>query len=118
MTGEIGVVYLICFRRRYKHAGHYIGWTNSLLRRLRTHARGNPCGKAARLMVVIHEAGIEWDLVCAWEGTRDDERRLKNRHGANKFCPRCNTNPQRVSLPRVDEREIERAQTALAKAAA
>ena len=83
------MVYLIHFSTPYKHARHYIGYTQNkrtLPRRLEHHRRGS----GARLMQVVTEAGIGWDVARTWDkATRDDERKLKNRGGAARVCPVC-----------------------------
>ena len=47
-------VYLLHFDQPYKHARHYIGWTNDLAARVELHANGG----GARLMAVVSEANI------------------------------------------------------------
>jgi predicted GIY-YIG superfamily endonuclease len=88
-------VYLIHFDRRYKHAGHYIGWARDLLRRLAEHARG----QGARLMAVITEAGIGWRLARTWSGGRARERQIKKQGGASRRCPLCGVRPRIPSGP-------------------
>ncbi len=78
-------VYLLHFARRYKHAGHYIGSTNSLAERLEAHENG----RGARLLEVVHAAGIAWVLARTWEGGRQRERQLKKQRGASRCCPIC-----------------------------
>lgn len=78
-------VYLIHFSEPYKHAQHYLGYTANLDRRLAEHRHGH----GARLLEVIDGAGIPWTLARTWDGGRDLERRLKNRHGARQLCPIC-----------------------------
>lgn len=81
-----GTVYLIHFDRRYRHAGHYTGWTEGELEaRLSEHRAGT----GARLMEVIKAAGIGWTVARTWEGTRHLERALKRRGGAARHCPIC-----------------------------
>jgi predicted GIY-YIG superfamily endonuclease len=36
----VGTVYLLHFTRPYRHAGHYVGFTTDLARRLRQHRAG------------------------------------------------------------------------------
>jgi hypothetical protein len=88
------VVYLIHFHRSYAHARHYVGFVDGgpdrLAERIERHRRGD----GARLMEVVTEAGIGWDVVRTWDGGRDLERKLKNRHGAGRFCPCCNNRPK------------------------
>jgi hypothetical protein len=78
-------VYLIHFNRSYRHAKHYLGYSENLDKRITDHL----CGMGARLMEVITSEGIEWKVVRTWEGDRKLERRLKNRKEAPKLCPVC-----------------------------
>jgi predicted GIY-YIG superfamily endonuclease len=80
-----GTVYLLHFERKYKHAGHYMGWSENLTGRLDAHASG----EGSRLMQVLRDAGIGFACVRTWSGTRNDERRLKNRKEAPRLCPVC-----------------------------
>lgn len=64
---------------------HYLGSTENLPARLQAHANG----RGARLMEVVTERGIDWDLARTWNGGRDLERRLKARKGAPRLCPVC-----------------------------
>jgi predicted GIY-YIG superfamily endonuclease len=80
-----GGVYLIHFDRRYKHAGHYVGYANNIEGRVAHHRRGS----GANLMRVVNEAGITWSVARVWEGaSRTFERRCKNR-AATMLCPVC-----------------------------
>jgi predicted GIY-YIG superfamily endonuclease len=78
-------VYLIHFNRRFKHAGHYLGFSTDLDKRITDHL----CGMGARLMEVVTEAKIEWKVARTWSGDRKLERRLKNRKEAPALCPLC-----------------------------
>lgn len=80
-----GTVYLLHFETRYKHAGHYTGWTPDLDARLDDHA----AGRGARLTAVVREAGIGWVLSRTWEADRNFERQLKRRGSATRHCPVC-----------------------------
>jgi predicted GIY-YIG superfamily endonuclease len=82
---KISSHYLLHFHQRYRHAGHYIGSSNNLAKRLQEHASG----RGARLLAVIHAAGISWVLARTWEGGRERERQLKKQAGASRFCPLC-----------------------------
>jgi predicted GIY-YIG superfamily endonuclease len=88
-TGPLGVVYMLHFHRPYRHARHYVGWTEDLLDRLDQHA----AGRGARLVAVILQAGIGFTLVRVCEGTRRTERAIKNDGGAVRFCPACTSHP-------------------------
>jgi predicted GIY-YIG superfamily endonuclease len=93
MKNEPGTVYLIHFTFPYqartgagiKRVQHYTGWATDLLARLAEHRSG----KGARLMQVIHEAGIPWEVARTWPGDRNLERRLKRRKKARCLCPIC-----------------------------
>jgi predicted GIY-YIG superfamily endonuclease len=89
-TSPVGVIYLLHFERRYRHAGHYTGWAADLHQRLAEHA----AGQGARLLAVVKEAGISWSLARTWTGTRSDERALKRRGGASRRCPACGVTPR------------------------
>ena len=77
-----GTIYLIHFSRPYqaqsgkgeKQVSHYLGWAKNLPARI-AHHRAN---RGARLIAVINEAGIEWEVVRTWQGDKNEERRLKN----------------------------------------
>lgn len=87
------MLYLIHADRKYFHAQHYLGFTNNLDRRLDDHILGN----GARLVEVYNEHGIHWRVVRVWpEGSRTDERRLKQQKHGPRLCPVCNP---RLNLP-------------------
>lgn len=82
-----GVIYLLHFHAPYRHARHYTGWTRDLPGRLAEHGTGN----GARLLAVVHHAGIGWTLARTWPGSRSRERALKRQGGASRRCPLCRT---------------------------
>jgi predicted GIY-YIG superfamily endonuclease len=84
-------IYLLHFSKPYRHAKHYIGFTKDLPARLEAHASG----KGARLLEVITEAGLTFQLARTWKGTRKTERRIKNRGGAARICPLCDAHAMR-----------------------
>lgn len=84
-AGQAGTIYLLHFGRPYKHARHYTGWTDDLPARLARHAAGD----GARLLAVVHAAGITWQLARTWEGPRARERQIKRQGGAARHCPLC-----------------------------
>jgi hypothetical protein len=97
MSKRFGIIYLLHFETRYKHAGHYLGYVDSDLdRRLIAHERGF----GANLMRVIRNAGINFALARTWNGDRARERRLKKQGGASRFCPLC-----KQHLARIDHRD-------------
>ena len=106
----IGIIYLIHFDRPIGDlanprgfASHYTGWTLDLPARLVDHA----AGRGARLMEVVGEQGIGWQLARIWIGTRTRERSLKQR-GATRRCPVCQLAPLGLQPPRpVDPLAVE-----------
>ncbi len=92
-------VYLLHFSRPYVGAQrnpnakrvqvvkHYIGYAKGDPQtRIEQHQQGH----GARLTQVAVHAGIELVTACVWmNGTRKDERKLKNRKNAAKLCPYC-----------------------------
>lgn len=88
-------VYLIHFDEPYHHARHYIGYADDVYKRIHKHETGN----GARLMEVITEAGISWQVAHVWWGMdRTFERALKNKKHASRFCPICQQEIQ-LELP-------------------
>lgn len=85
-----GTIYLLHFSRRYRHAGHYTGWTTDLDARLAEHR----AGRGARLITVITMAGITFTLARTRPGTRADERAIKRSGGAARYCPICTPSPR------------------------
>jgi hypothetical protein len=76
-------------------------WTLDLCGRLGDHAAGKgPNDGGARLVQVVRQAGIGFQLVRVWEGTRGLERSLKRRGGAARRCPVCRLQALGLTLPR------------------
>jgi len=83
-----GTIYLLHFDKPYRHARHYLGWTEGdcLDDRMKTHRSG----RGSKLMSAINQAGIDFTIARLWSGTRHDERKLKNGKNAGKWlCPIC-----------------------------
>lgn len=79
-------VYLLHFSRKYHHAQHYIGWAKKVKKRVEHHRNGT----GARLMQVIVQAGIDFEVAREWDdGDKTFERRLKKQKKASKLCPIC-----------------------------
>ena len=79
-------VYLIHFEQPYKHARHYLGYSDNLAARIAAHEHGN----GARLMSVISRNDIRWVVARVWpNGGPDLERKLKRHHGSCDLCPIC-----------------------------
>jgi hypothetical protein len=98
----VGIIYLIHFdqpigdlRNPRGFASHYTGWTLDLPARLIDHA----AGRGARLMQVVGERGIGWQLARIWTGTRTRERSLKRSGGAARRCPACQLTRLGLALP-------------------
>lgn len=83
------MIYLLHFEPPYKHARHYIGFTEDedLDSRLNRHMKG----QGSRLVKVAIAAGCDVLLARFWPaGTRTEERKLKNQKNAPRLCPKCN----------------------------
>lgn len=81
------IIYLLHFNTPYRHARHYLGCTSRALgARLQEHASGN----GARLVEVITQAGITWQVARTWTGPWSLEKRLKRWHNSPELCPICN----------------------------
>jgi len=96
----VGVIYLLHFvdpatgeHKRFRHAGHYLGWTHDLSARMARHGTYD----GAKLMRHVRAAGIEWQVARLWTGTRKHERRLKTR-GQTRYCPLCGCRPARSQM--------------------
>lgn len=84
------MVYLIHFDQPFKHACHYIRFSESpacFERRIEHHRSG----RGAAIMKAVTNAGIGWSVSRIWEdGDRTFERKLKNRKNSKQLCPHCN----------------------------
>ena len=78
-------VYLLHFSQPFKHAKHYMGFAEDIDTRLERHRAGN----GSRLIAVITQAGIDFELARTWVGDRALERKLKQRKDAPRLCPIC-----------------------------
>jgi hypothetical protein len=88
----VGLVYQVHFDQPIgdtsnprSFASHYTGWTLNLPSRLGEHA----AGRGARLMQVVAEQHIGWQVTRLWAGSRGRERSLKRQGGAARRCPVC-----------------------------
>jgi predicted GIY-YIG superfamily endonuclease len=81
----MATIYLIHFAEAYKHARHYLGFTDDLDARLERHRAGS----GARLMEVIKDADITWQVARTWQGDRKLECQLKNGKRAPRLCAVC-----------------------------
>jgi predicted GIY-YIG superfamily endonuclease len=78
-------VYLIHFEQPYRHAKHYVGFTTDLPARIADHR----AGVGSRLLQVVNDAGIKWEVARTWQGDRKLERQLKRRKETPALCPLC-----------------------------
>jgi hypothetical protein len=82
-------------------------WTLDLPGRLTAHAAGaGPSDGGARLMQVVSQARIGFQLARVWDGDRGLERTLKQR-GAARRCPVCRLQTLGLTLPRRPEDLVE-----------
>jgi hypothetical protein len=80
------IVYLLHFDRSYRHARHYIGFTQNLEQRLAEHR----AGRGSPLIAAAVADGIDFQLAAIWEGDRHVERRLHRQKNARaRLCPIC-----------------------------
>jgi predicted GIY-YIG superfamily endonuclease len=81
-----GTVYVLHFEPAYKHAQHYVGWTEGdVVERVAVHLRG----RGSPLVRAAVEAGVDVQLAATYQGTRYLERRLKSWHNTGRFCAIC-----------------------------
>ena len=81
-----GIVYLLHFDRSYRHARHYIGFTQNLDQRLADHR----AGRGSPVIAAAIADGIDFQLAAIWEGDRHDERRLhRQKNTRARLCPIC-----------------------------
>jgi len=81
----MGTIYLLHYESKLHHAQHYVGYTSNLDRRIARHIKGN----GAKLPAAFASAGIAFKIAITWQGTRRDERRIKNRKETPRLCPIC-----------------------------
>jgi hypothetical protein len=74
-------------------------------RRLAEHE----AGRGARLLAVVREAGIGWQLARLWPGGRARERQIKRQSGHARQCPLCGVTPR--GLPRNRDGSLSRSCT-------
>ena len=77
-------------------------WTRDVKRRLAEHG----AGRGARLLAVVQEAGIGWQLARMWPGGPARERQIKAQGGHARQCPLCGVTPR--TLPRNRDGSLSR----------
>jgi len=81
-------VYLLHLVEPFQHARHYVGSTESLLRRMHVHRRA--LSDSCAFMRAVAEAGIAWSLARVWPGEGPDlEYRIKRSSNVARRCPVC-----------------------------
>ncbi len=78
-------VYLIHLDTPLKHARHYLGFSEDLLKRLQRHHTG----QGAAFMKAIAKEEISWHVSRIWDGNYELEQVLKRQHNASHLCPTC-----------------------------
>jgi hypothetical protein len=82
----MGLIYLLHFERSYRHARHYLGYTDDLEARLPAHR----AGRGSPLVAAAVRDGIDFRLAATWPGDRREERRLhRYRNSPRRLCPIC-----------------------------
>lgn len=81
-------LYLLHFEPRYKHAGHYLGYSSNWPARVIEHLERGP--KASPLVRAALEAGCAVSVSRVYEGgSRKRERSIKRAGGLGRSCPVC-----------------------------
>ena len=90
MTSQLGVIYMLHFDQPYKHARHYVGWTDDLLDRLDTHARGH----GARLVAVIGTPGSASPWSASARAPAASNAPSRTQAEQVRYCPACTPHPR------------------------
>lgn len=81
-------LYLLHFDPPYRHARHYLGFSDDIDRRVAEHVAGR--SSSSPLIRAALANGSTVELVRTWPGgDRNLERRLKRRHEGPRLCPVC-----------------------------
>jgi len=81
------MLYLLHFDPRYRHAGHYLGYTEDLPKRFAMHMRG----KGSPLVKAAVKNGSRIILVRIWAEDGNAEQEIKRVVGSRvRLCPVCN----------------------------
>jgi hypothetical protein len=71
--------------------------------RLGEHA----AGRGARLIQLVTEQGIGWQVTRLWVGPRSRERSLKRQGGAARRCPLCRLAAAGAAVPASDQAVLD-----------
>jgi predicted GIY-YIG superfamily endonuclease len=86
------MLYLLHFDPRFRHAGHYLGYTQDLPQRFSLHLRG----RGSPLVAAAVQSGCKIRLVRIWEEDGNAEQEIKRVIGSRaRLCPICN--PKKAS---------------------
>src|SRR5438105_2531650 len=85
-------LYLLHLEPRYRHAGHYLGFTEEqdVTQRVNEHLAGG--AKASPLIKAAVRTGCRVSLARTWTGEKADrthERKIKNGGQIPAYCPVC-----------------------------
>lgn len=111
-------VYLLHFAEPYRHARHYLGWSQDIDARYVQHVTGH----GSALVAAVRRKGIDVSIVARWEGRgRTFESYLKRQHkNIARLCPLCRERAleqARIGMRRSRARRKARAAYLLACAA-
>lgn len=84
------MVYLLHFDPRYRHAGHYLGYTEDVVSRFHLHLRG----RGSPLVKAAVRGGCKIVLVRLWNEDGNAEQELKRSGSRARLCPVCNPKAQ------------------------
>jgi predicted GIY-YIG superfamily endonuclease len=88
-----GLVYLVHFEKRYRHAGHYVGFTDDLTRRMDEHR----AGAGSRLLAAVTAANVAFNVAFTWSGaSRAFERKVHACKNTPRLCPVCRGSDRRA----------------------
>ena len=93
---ELGTIYLLHWDGRLgsgaprNQAWHYTGWYRSESR-IGHHRNGT---SDVAIVNAFLKAGFGFVIARTREGTKEDERRIKNAGGARRYCPICTEKPR------------------------
>ena len=79
--------YLIHADHPLHHAQHYIGWSDNIARRVKSHKQS----KGSKLIAAFNKNNITWSVVRIWPSQdKSFERKLHNGKNSGKWlCPIC-----------------------------
>lgn len=87
-SGAPGLVYLVHLEAPLAHSRHYVGYSRSAWN-LRLRMGHHRSGSGSRFLAAVGKAGIRFQPVLVVDGTRADERALKDGKHVSRVCPAC-----------------------------